>query len=745
MVKTRRQTIPPGPPDDDPRESKRLRALHDVSTILTSGVEPRVVVEAAVRGAAAILGADGASFLRWDPDADVLRPVSTWDPGHEVFVPVVPIGEGITGQTFLAREPTITNDYQSAPFAMPGALAIRTRAAVAVPVARGDNRLGVLLVRSRNPAVTFSEADARLLELFASQMAVAIESAELSEALEQRVERSRALDRHNRLISASLDLDEVLRVIARSAADLTGAVVASFWLADEAAETLDLRALSDDRFAEGTERSRRFGEGLVGATARSRALTIVDDTLADSRVAGQSWLRRNRLRTSCCVPVVSGESLLAVLVMHAREPFHLGPSEREILESFVAQAVVAIQNASLYSSVRRSQQVLQAIIEQSPSLVSLRDREGRYLLANRGWIEQIMPPGTRDIVGRTIEELFPPDRAARMREHHNRVLETCASVEYETLLGEGDHARAYLMVLAPLTDTDGTPYAVCTITRDITARKRAEAQMAAALASQRAANEQLERLNTAKSDFVAVVSHEFRTPLAGIKGLSELLRDESLSAAETRQFAADINRVAERLSRLVDDLLDLDRMESGETRLDLEAVDLGAVVADVVEELRPIAGQHHFRLETDPRLPALPGDRDKLAQVVVNLVSNAVKYAPDGGEVVIGTRLDGSEAHLWVADRGVGIPPEALETIFDRYARVESSEHRRAKGTGLGLPIVREIVTMHGGRVWATSVVGRGSEFHVALPLAGPPAASMSAARRGRRDAVVTGDDRGVG
>ena len=218
---------------------------------------------------------------------------------------------------------------------------------------------------------------------------------------------------------------------------------------------------------------------------------------------------------------------------------------------------------------------------------------------------------------------------------------------------------------------------------------------------------------------MAVVSHEFRTPLAGIKGLSELIRDEALSPAETRQFASDINRVAEQLSRLVDDLLDLGRMESAETCLDLEAVDLGAVVADVVEAPARSPG-NPVPPRDRPAAPGLPGDRDKLAQVVVNLVSNAVKYAPGGGEVVIGTRLDGSEAHLWVADQGVGIPPEAVEAIFDRYARVQSSEHGRVKGTGLGLPIVREIVTMHGGRVWATSVVGRGSEFHVTLPLAGP-------------------------
>jgi signal transduction histidine kinase len=121
-------------------------------------------------------------------------------------------------------------------------------------------------------------------------------------------------------------------------------------------------------------------------------------------------------------------------------------------------------------------------------------------------------------------------------------------------------------------------------------------------------------------------------------------------------------------------------------------------------------------------LPAVSGDRDKLTQVIVNLLDNAIKYSPDGGEIVVGARADGDRLHLWVRDEGLGIPADALETVFERYTRVESAWHQTIRGTGLGLPIVRQIVELHGGRIWVESTPGAGSTFHVAVPLAGPRA-----------------------
>lgn len=251
-------------------------------------------------------------------------------------------------------------------------------------------------------------------------------------------------------------------------------------------------------------------------------------------------------------------------------------------------------------------------------------------------------------------------------------------------------------------------------------RQAAEAQLTAALAAQWDANELLRRLNREQAEFVSVVSHEFRTPLTGIQGFSELIRDADLGIEEIKEFAADINNDAKRLARMVDEILDLNRLESGRATLERDLVDVNTVLTEVVDRLRATAPRHRIALALDPGLPPVRGERDKLVQVVTNLLANAIKYSPRGGAIVVGSECDGAMAHIRVRDEGVGIPAEALESVFERYVRLESEATSGIQGTGLGLPIARQIAELHGGKIWAESAPGRGSTFHCTIPLAGP-------------------------
>jgi len=238
--------------------------------------------------------------------------------------------------------------------------------------------------------------------------------------------------------------------------------------------------------------------------------------------------------------------------------------------------------------------------------------------------------------------------------------------------------------------------------------------------SHRAAREtyrEIAQLSKLRSEFVSIVSHEFRTPLTGIQGFSEMMRDENLTIPEMREYAGDINKDARRLARLITDMLDLDRMESGRMTLNSEPVDLNRIVAETAAQFRLNAADHPIELELDTRLRELVGDADRLTQVVTNLLSNAIKYSPTGGAVELRTERAEKTVVLTVTDHGMGIAEEHLEKIFDRYSRLETTETRAIQGTGLGLPIVRQIVQMCSGRVWATSETGRGSVFHVELPL----------------------------
>ncbi len=248
-------------------------------------------------------------------------------------------------------------------------------------------------------------------------------------------------------------------------------------------------------------------------------------------------------------------------------------------------------------------------------------------------------------------------------------------------------------------------------------REQAEAERSRALFALEQANEQLSRINTVQSSFVSVVSHEFRTTLTSIQGFSELIRDENFSYAEVKEYAADINSNALLLNEMISEMLDLERMKSGQMRLKLDTMDLNALLTRVVNSIAAITPHHDFHLLLDEAILSLAADRDKLIQVLTNLVGNAVKYSPAGGEIFVRSHSEKGLVHVSVQDQGIGIPSYALEQIFAPYYRVEAESSRYITGTGLGLSIVRQIIEMHSGQIWVESTHGQGSTFHFTLPL----------------------------
>lgn len=230
-------------------------------------------------------------------------------------------------------------------------------------------------------------------------------------------------------------------------------------------------------------------------------------------------------------------------------------------------------------------------------------------------------------------------------------------------------------------------------------------------------NEELARQNRIQSDFLSVVGHEFRTALTAILGFSEMMRESDLDTQDVQEYANDIYSDATRLTRLITNLLDLERMKSGRVEMTWEQVEINALIQEIVSRIDSTSHVDRLHVNLDPYMPPICADRDKLTQVFTNLLNNALKYSPEGGMILIESKREGNTIHFFIQDHGIGIPPEKLERIFERYARVESSATRYIGGTGLGLAIVRQIVEMHHGTVWAESIIGKGSTFHVVLPL----------------------------
>ncbi len=234
---------------------------------------------------------------------------------------------------------------------------------------------------------------------------------------------------------------------------------------------------------------------------------------------------------------------------------------------------------------------------------------------------------------------------------------------------------------------------------------------------------QHKRLERMRKEFVANVSHELRTPLSVIRGNLETLVDEQLTMSETDRdrFLRTAQRHTERLTSLLNDLLLLSRLESGNPELRAERADLGELLRTVFNDYsaRPTATQHRLTLEVPDRLPQLRLDPLRITQVFENLLDNALKYTPAGSFIHISATRQGGEVHATVRDNGPGIPEQDLGRVFERFYRIDKGRSRDKGGTGLGLSIVKHIVQLHGGRVWAQSRVGEGTTFGVALPV--PP------------------------
>ena len=253
-------------------------------------------------------------------------------------------------------------------------------------------------------------------------------------------------------------------------------------------------------------------------------------------------------------------------------------------------------------------------------------------------------------------------------------------------------------------------------------------ELEAATASLRAANESLKELDRLKDDFISTVTHELRTPLTSIRAFSEILHDNpDIDSAERHRFLGLIIKESERLTRLINQVLDLAKLESGLAEWQSADVDLAEIVSDAVGSTSQIFKGHGVKVEADlpARVPAVVADRDRVMQVMLNLLSNAVKFSPAGtGRVVVRVEAEGTSVRVDVEDNGVGIGREHQAAIFEKFRQVGDTLTQKPAGTGLGLAICRQIVARLGGRLWVQSEVGRGSVFSFTLPLASQPTAA---------------------
>ena len=368
---------------------------------------------------------------------------------------------------------------------------------------------------------------------------------------------------------------------------------------------------------------------------------------------------------------------------------------------------------------RETEERLRTLIETLP-LATYIDRPGE--VTGTVWVS----PQMKEITSYDADEwtadpwlfrkvLHPDDRERVVREML-RVKETGEPLDHEYRMIRRDGSVVWLHDSAVTMDVDGTAYTRGFIV-DVTARREAELERDAILDRLQSQNEELRAVDRLKDEFVALVSHELRTPLTSIRGYLELMMDDTNVTDEQAHFMRTIDRNAVRLQRVVGDLLFLAQVEAGKLSLEHEPLDVNDVVADAVEAAQPAARAKSIELSAETRtLPPIVGDRARLAQVLDNFVSNAIKFTPAGGRVIVTTTVCDDGVEVQVADTGVGVPAHELPRLFQRFFRTDAATAQAIPGTGLGLAIAKAIVDGHGGRIDVESEEGTGTIFRFRLP-----------------------------
>jgi PAS domain S-box-containing protein len=380
-----------------------------------------------------------------------------------------------------------------------------------------------------------------------------------------------------------------------------------------------------------------------------------------------------------------------------------------ILAFIAALLTVASQVAIRVEMLKRLAQSRRYWFTSSPRGLAemdadLRFVEGNSRLASLLAIKEINLPGTR------LTAFFDDHDVMEIVLQFRQLLDSAVgTIESDDLAIRGDKTRVWLHWRATAVRRRNGSFEHFVITfEDSTQKHLAEDAAHANLA-------ELEKLNHIKSEFTAMVSHEFRTALTGIQGMSELIHSGGMEPAEVQEYSGYIFQEAERVNRLITDMLDLDRRDAGKMQMQMVPTDLNAMVEGVAARAVAVSSKHTINTDLEAKLPKVLGDSDRLVQVVTNLVSNAIKYSPDGGEILISTRFANGAVNVSVRDHGVGIPADFAGHLFGRFERYEKTPGK-VIGTGLGLAIARQIIEMHGGKIWVESAEGHGSVFQFTIP-----------------------------
>ncbi len=680
------------------QERRRFAStLQEIARTISSSLDPSSVFEQVLEQLRRVIEYDSASvFLVND---DHLQPVAAFGftDIKEVLNHSLRIDEGGLGvEVFKAGKIMVITDVQQESAWVERGSPKESgmiRGWIGAPLIVRDRVVGVLNVDSHRVGA-YGLKDAELVSAFADQAATAVANAQLYGEIQRRVQSMTALTETARSVTASLDLDEVLQRITERTMDSLEVEAASLALIDEKTGELEFRVASGRGAGQIVGLRLMKGQGLAGWVVEHKEAVFVPDVQSDPRFHSKvDELIGYTTRVMASVPIQVQDKIIGVIEAINPRGDDLAPEQIELLRGIADLAGAAIVRAQLFKETQAARQRYASLFEDSIDTILITDLAGEITDANNRAETMLGLPRTK-LLGLDISNLHMIDKEFLSADLSELSLGETISYDSQVTNEQGEYLPVEVYVKR--IDIEAVSF-LQWILRDVT-----------------------ERLELAKlrSDLTSMIFHDLRSPLGNIISSLEVLRESLVGDDETIQAVLSIaSRSSRRASRLVESLLDLDRLETDQAVLNKSETSIGALVAEAVEEVHPTAeakGQQ-LRMELAPGLPMVLMDVDMVRRVLINLLENAIKFSRGGDLVQISVRQIEDYLQIAVKDSGVGISPRDRERIFEKFTRLGGQD--RPKGLGLGLAFCRLAVEAHEGQIWVESEEGKGSTFTFTLPV----------------------------
>lgn len=565
---------------------------------------------------------------------------------------------------------------------------------ISVPIFYADGRFfGTLCAIDPKPAQLNRPEIVKMFRLFADLITYHLNAARDEFSL-QLADSLRTAKTSEDIIAAACELLGLRLGVSRAAygeVDESGRYVfmRRDWTADGVASVAGLTKVMND-----------FGPGMIVALRAGEVVVNEDVTRHPYTAPYAEAYEGIGVRSELLVPLVKEDNLRLILAFHRDHPYRWANEEIDFARDMAERTWLAVDAARAQAELRAERDQSQSIFDGMTEGFGLIDRDWTIIRMNAAGLELVQRT-EETVVGRNHWEAFPETLGTDIETlcRAGKDQRIAGSAEYPYRLPDGQVRWMEVRVYPAFNE------GLATFFRDVTTRRNAE--------------EALHNEAQRKDEVLAMLAHELRNPLAPIGAAADLLQVAKLDEARVQRTSAIIARQVKHMTHLINDLLDVSRVARGLVALDKTPVDMRQIVADAVEQVRPLIDtkRHQLILQVSPDTAIVVGDGKRLVQIVANLLNNAAKYTPDGGEVAIKLNVDGSYVSIEVADNGVGMQPDLVDHVFDLFAQAKRTSDRSTGGLGIGLAIVKNLVQLHGGSVSCNSAgSGKGSRFVVRLP-----------------------------